>query len=296
MEGRADVECATLLIERPADGVIRIRINRPKTMNAITNRMELELDHAFMTAEKDDSVRAVILTGSGGEAFSTGYAMEDPEAATPPSVDPAGTGPYLLWWHDREELHRKCLLRVWDLAKPVIAAVDGRAISGGSECAMVCDVTIASETAGIGEPQIRHCSSPPVLIMPWIVGWKQAKRLLLTGEVIDAQEALRIRLFTAVVPPAELEEQAVRLAERLAHVPPMTMKWNKMAINRTVEQMGLKAALEINTPLTIFSHAAFSKDEGNRVRLEEALKSDGVPAYLALRDSWFDNQARGLKV
>jgi len=283
-----------LLIDHPADGVVRIKMNRPELMNAISNRMELELDDAFRLADEDSTVRAVILTGSG-EAFSTGYDMEDQEAA-PPAVDPSGAGPYLRWWHDREELHRKCLLRIWDMSKPVIAAVNGRAISGGSEYAMICDMTIASETATIGEPQIRHCSSSPVLIMPWIIGWKQAKRLLLTGDVVDAKEALRIGLFSAIVPPDELQDQALKLAERLAHVPPMTMKWNKMSINRSVEQAGLKSALEINTLLTIFAHTAYSRDEGNRVALEAALRDGGVPAYLSLRDSWYDAQAKELKV
>src|SRR2546430_7052036 len=81
--------------------------------------------------------------------------------------------------------------------------------------------------------------------MPWIIGWKQAKRLLLTGDSIGARDAYRIGLVTAVVPQAELQGQALKLAERIAHVPKLTVKYNKLTINRAVEMMGLRQALEI---------------------------------------------------
>jgi len=284
----------TLLIDQPADHVLRISFNRPARMNAISNLLEQELDDALVAADLDPTVRAVILTG-GGETFCFGYEMADPEVE-PPELAVAGPGPYLEWWHAREEKHRQALLRIWDLSKPVVAAVNGAAIAGGAEYAMICDVTLAGEAATFGEPQLRHSSSPPTLIMPWIVGWKQAKRLLLTGDTIGAQEAYRIGLVTAVVPDAELQDQAVKLAERMAHVPRLSMKWNKLAINRSVEQMGLREALNVNTLLTIFAHAAFGRGEGNREELKAALKRAGLVGYLQARDRWFDEQLEELKV
>ena len=284
----------TLAIDRPIEHVVRIAFNRPERSNAISNQLEAELDDALVTLDEDATVRALILTGTG-PAFSIGYEMDDPEVE-PPDFAAFGPGPYLEWWHVREEKHRQALMRIWNLSKPLVAAVNGAALAGGAEYAMICDITIAAESARFGEPQIRHSSSPPTLIMPWLIGWKHAKRLLLTGDTIGAAEALRIGLVTAVVPDGELQEQALMLAERLARVPRLSMKWNKMAINQVVEQMGLIESFNVNTLLTIFAHAAFGRGEGNREQLTAAMARGGLQGYLQERDRWFDEQAKKLKV
>ena len=126
------------------------------------------LDSALDRAEADDDVRAIILTGAG-RAFSAGG---DLWASLYPDDDPA------------PELDSTCMLRIWSFAKPVIAAVRGHAVGQGCELAGVCDFTIASENARLGEIQIRHGFGIPVLITPFLTTQKLAKEVLLLGEVI----------------------------------------------------------------------------------------------------------------
>lgn len=284
----------TILIERPLDGVLRITINRPERLNSISIKTELELDAALVEADGDKSVRCVILTGAGDKAFSTGYDMGGDGFEKAPDYKQEGLGPYLEYWHNREELHMNSLLRVWDLSKPVIAAVNGYAIAGGCEYAMMCDITIASENAVFGEPELRHVSSPPTLIMPYVIGWKAAKRLLLTGDSITAQEALRLGMINSVVPQAELQEQALLLAERIARIPRLSVKFNKLAINRTVEAMGLREGLANNLELTTLAHTVKTREDSEA--LEAARKEGGLKGFLKARDGWFNEQGKKLKV
>lgn len=288
----------TILVDQPADGVTRITLNRPDRLNAISNTMEHELDEEFRRIGSDTSVRSVILTGTG-RAFCTGYDMKSLEGDADARVGEErvdymdDVGRYLENLYDREAKHRLCLQRIWDLPQPVICAINGHAVAGGLEYAMMCDMTICAEGAKLGEPELRHVSGPPVLIMPWIIGWKNAKRLLLTGDLIDAQEALRIGLVNAVVSPEELPEQAVLLAERVARIPRLSVKFNKLTINRVLERKGLKRGLAINTELTTFSHSVETLERREQMKLA---KEQGLRAYLELRDGWFNEQAKKLKV
>ncbi len=205
-----------------AHGVARITLNRPLVLNAINRNVTRLLDAALDKAAADDDVRAVILTGAG-RAFSAGG---DLWASLYPDNDPAP---------DSIDVQ----MRIWSFPKPVIAAVRGHAVGQGCELAGVCDLTIASENARLGEIQIRHGFGIPVLITPFLTSQKLAKEVLLLGDVIEAEDALRMGLVNRVVPDDQLEDAANEMARKIAALPPSVVSLNKRLVNMVYEQMGL---------------------------------------------------------
>ena len=204
---------------RSEGSVAVITLNRPEKLNAINPAMCEALRGAFERLQAGED-RVGILTGAGTRAFTAGADVNDVPQ---------------LW---------RCVPGVGvALDKPLIAAVRGHAVGQGCELAGVCDLTIASETARIGEIQIRHGYPPPILITPYLVGQKQAKELLLLGEAADAQDALRLGLVNRVVPDGELEAAAEAMAKKLAALPPNTVRLNKLLVNRVYELAGLRGAM-----------------------------------------------------
>jgi enoyl-CoA hydratase len=150
------------------------------------------------------------------------------------------------------------------------------------ELAMVCDLTIASDKALFGEPEIRHSSGFPTLIVPWLIGMKKAKELLYMGDLIDAHEAERLGLINRVVPHDSLQNEALRLAKRLALVPPKALRINKEAIHRTYDMMGLRQALAYNVETTSIIQGTDECIEWIRYAQEHGLKK-----FLEKRDGPF---------
>ena len=252
-----------------AEGVAKITLNRPIVLNAINRNVTRLLDAALDRAESDDDVRAVILTGAGrafsagGDLWSSLYPDDDP---APDSLD--------------------VQMRIWSFPKPVIAAVRGHAVGQGCELAGVCDFTIASENARLGEIQIRHGFGVPVLITPFLTTQKQAKEVLLLGEVIAADDALRMGLVNRVVPDDQLEASAAEMASKLAALPPTVVRMNKRLVNLVYEQMGLIDAVRYrdNEALREFLEAEDAVGAGRqRVREEE-----GWAAFKRERDRGYE--------
>jgi len=205
-------------------------------LNAINREFLDGLDSALLELEVDDTVRAIILTGAG-RAFSSGFDLksEAEEGSLPIEV-----------WLDRFREDWKVFLRIWQSDKPYVAAVRGYNLGGSLELSLLCDFTIAAQNAKFGSPEIRHASGPGACMLPWLVGMKAAKAVLLTGDMIDASDAWRMGLVTEVVPDEELDNYAVSLATRLAMISPDAMKLHKLAINRTYERQGMLAAIQDN--------------------------------------------------
>ena len=145
---------------------------------------------------------------------------------------------------------------------PVVAAVNGYCLGGGCDLSMSCDYTVAADTAQFGEPEIEFCSAPPFLIMPWVLGMKHTKELLLLGERVDATEALRIGLVNRVVPADKLMQEAKKVAVRMARMPAIAMKQNKEAINRAYDMRGLVATLEYGRDVLHDRDGAFAGGTG----------------------------------
>ncbi len=261
-----------LLIYEALGAVVRNKMNRPEVLNALNFDLKREMEAALAEAVADQAVRAIILTGAG-RAFSSGYDIGVTGNTAMPTVDE---------WREKLKDHLDNLMKVWDCAKPVIAAVNGYAVGGGMDLCMVCDLTVASDRAQFGAPEIRHSSAPPTLILPWLIGLKKAKELLYMGDLIDAQEAHRLGLVNRVVPHDALQDEALKLANRLALVPPVALRINKEAIHRTYDMMGLRQALAYNVETTSIIHATEESMEWVRYTQEHGMKK-----FLEKRDGPF---------
>jgi enoyl-CoA hydratase len=200
-----------VLCESPRNGVALVRINRPQVKNAINMRVRELLTEHFTRLGGDDDVRCIVLTGNE-EAFVAGADIGEMADLTPTEL--------ML---RRNHLHWRAIA---SCPKPVIAAVNGFALGGGCELAMHADIIIAGEGAKFGQPEIR------VGIMPGAggtqrltraVGKFKAMKMVLTGEPVTAAEAEAIGLVSEVVPDAEVLERALKMAERIAAMPPLAV-------------------------------------------------------------------------
>jgi enoyl-CoA hydratase/carnithine racemase len=282
----------TILYEKKQKGVL-ITLNRPNVLNAMNEEMLNELDKALLEAEGDPEIRAVVITGSG-DAFSAGEDIggDEPETAWPYGI-PQGSSLVheydRLRDSDRRDIVARQLYR-WQYPKPIIAAVNGWCLGAASSVALTCHVTIAADDAVFGQPQVRHGASTDFI---WVAlaGFKNALRYSLTGDHVDAQEALRIGLVNRVVPKEKLLEECFRLVERLALVPPETVKINLHIASMGMEMMGLRKAWALNAELATMARLS-KREEFNR-RLEEAKKKGGLKAFLAERDKPFQPEPFG---
>lgn len=253
------------VLYEPREGFAVITLNRPVVLNAINWSILRRLMAALERAEADEGVRAVVLTGAG-RAFSAGGDLQ----STPPEDDlPTPSG-------------MDVNLKIWRMAKPVIAAVRGYAVGQGHELAATCDMTIASEDAVFGELQIRHGFGPPVLMTPFITGLKQAKEILMLGERIPAEEALRLGIVNRVVPAGELMDAAEEVARKLAALPARTVQMNKLLVNRVHELAGLPQALNYrDDPFFAAMSDRSVRDDDPHLRV---LREQGWEAFRQSRD------------
>jgi enoyl-CoA hydratase/carnithine racemase len=255
------------------DKVSTITLNRPRALNAINRSMKTEFLEAFDRAEADPEVSVVVLRGAG-RSFCAGVDLK--QAATDP-WDHSVAG----WrWH-----LTGCLamcLRMWTLTKPVIAAVRGHALGSGCDLALSADLTIAASDATFGEPEIRGTSGPPGLMMPWVVGLKRAKELLLFGDSVDAAEAERLGIANRVFPADSFDAEVDRYAARLSRIPATALALNKRTINKTFEMMGLRNALDFNTEVMISTN--MSKPPEQRAARQKQIAEGGLKAMLEKRD------------
>jgi enoyl-CoA hydratase/carnithine racemase len=178
-------------------------------------------------------------------------------------------------------------MQIWNMAKPVIAAVRGAAVGQGHELAGSCDLTICAEDAIFGELQIRHGFGPPILITPFITGTaKQAKEVLLLGERISAVEALRLGIANKVVPGDQLMATAEDWARRLATLPGNTVATNKILVNRVFELAGFKEALNYREDPAI---APLVAGGGAQAEALKVLQEQGWEAFRKARDAQYQD-------
>ena len=251
-----------------------ITINRPDVLNAINSVTTQQLLSAFTDADNDDEVRAVILNGAG-RAFSAGGDIGESSARIlSGDTDASETG-------GPGVVHMK----IWELSKPVIAAVHGYAIGQAFELAAACDFTVMADDAKVGEIQIRHGYGPPVLMTPFVVTLKRAKEILLLGDTIDASEALSMGLVNRVVPEKDVMEEAESIAKRIASLPKKTVQMNKALINRSYELSGFRSALNYrDDPNFADLWKESQNDEETKDRLK-VLQEKGWDAFRNERDA-----------
>ncbi|MFZ5558589.1 MAG: enoyl-CoA hydratase/isomerase family protein [Pseudomonadota bacterium] len=217
------------------DGVALITLSRPERLNAINGRMKSEVGDVLDAIEHEPSVGAVVLAGAG-RAFSSGMDLKD---------DAAGAVRGAEAWRRLLGEDLAFIMRFWDFPKPTIAAVHGFCLAAACELAMACDVTIAEEGTFLGEPELRFGSVITAMLMPWLVGPKLAKELLLgADDRISAERAERIGLVNRVVPRGGGIEAALGMARRMAAMDADALRRTKLAINRGLDAMGLREALQ----------------------------------------------------
>jgi enoyl-CoA hydratase len=205
----------TTLLYDVHDGIARVTINRPDKLNALNATVIAELADAVGHIESDDAVRGVILTGAGTKAFVAGADIG--ELTAQGAMDGKA----------RALAGQRAMRRLERCGKPVVAAVNGFALGGGCELAMACHLRVASETARFGQPEVKLGLSPGyggTVRLPRLVGKGRALELLLTGAMIDAQEAWRIGLVNRVVPAERLLAEAEALARAILEQAPLAVR------------------------------------------------------------------------
>jgi enoyl-CoA hydratase len=255
--------------------VARLVLDRPAVLNAINRTMIREIHAALDRVESDDGVRVLVVQGAG-RAFSAGFDLK--ESAAEPIRGVAA-------W--REVLRRDLdmTMRFWRLGKPTIAAVHGYCLAGACELAVACDITIAAADAVFGEPELRFGSGIVTLILPWVVGPKRAKEILLTGnDRLSAVDAHAMGLVNRVVPPGELDTEALRIARTIAVMDAGAVRLTKEAINRAWDIMGLAQALDAGIDLAV---QVETLDTPERREFDLIRRRDGLKAALAWRDARF---------
>lgn len=263
------------------DGSVAIlTLNRPDQMNAISPDLESELHAALALGERDPEVRAIVLTGAGS-AFCAGYDLGEDEI--PGTAERRARDVVSRWW-DTDTGTAAKHLSLMRLAKPIIAAVNGWCLGGGMWYALASDITIAAESAVFGQPEVREVQNSTFLLAA-LTGWKHAHRYGLTGDHFDAREAERIGMINEVVADEELVPTALRLAKRIALLPPDAVRLNKVITTLGLEAMGLANAMQVSGLVSVAIHTSTDGtdlDELNRIRAEEGLR-----ASLAFRDKPF---------
>ncbi len=236
----------TILVTRE-EGYTILTLNRPGEMNALSSEMRHELIHCFNQLEKDDSVKAVILTG-GDNVFSAGVDLKEISILEGDKFE------------NYMRIMIKSLQKIYTFRKPVIAAVSGIALGGGFNLVTVCDMIIASETAIFGHPELKFGLNPLFDPLRRIVGTAKAKEIAMLGEPIGAREALRVGLVNKVSPPEKFMEDAMSFAGEISRRPAKAVEAVKR-ISDIVPRLDRATALEYEFEITelLFSRAEIRK-------------------------------------
>jgi len=242
----------TLLVERPHPGVLVVTLNRPKRLNAINDVMRRELTETLASAGDDESVKAVVLTGSG-RGFCSGIDMRDFGPGVPDAVDPAIDR--LRFQESMAALPRA----IRDLPQPIIAAVNGPCVGGGLALCLAADIRICSSAATFGNAAILLGLSGAEMGMsyhlPRIVGTSVAADWMLTGRTVAADEADRRGLVSELVEPDRLAGRAIEIATAIAELAPLGVQLTKRALQVNTDATGLNAAVELENRNQVLSHA-----------------------------------------
>lgn len=247
----------TLLLEA-REGYALLTVNRPEKRNALNTTVRRELVEALDQLRHDDRVRVVVITGAGEKAFIAGADIAEFAERTPIEQRVALSG-------------RRIYEEVAAFPRPTIAMINGLALGGGCELAMACDLRFAARSARLGQPEIRLGLIPGgggTQRLPRLVGFGRAMRLILTGELIDAEAAERIGLVDGVFEDGELVERTLAIAATVAGYSPVALELAKTAV-RTAMETPLSAGLSHERDLFVAAFASEDHVEGVQAFLEK---------------------------
>ena len=240
-----------------SESVATLTIDRPDVKNALDLETVNQVREALRRLEADASVGVLIVTGAGETAFVSGADINDIRA------------------RGRDEglaaINSSLFAEIERFPRPTIAAVNGYALGGGCELALACDIRIASDTAKFGQPELGLGIIPgagATQRLPRIIGMGRAKHLILTGDVIDAKQALEIGLVTAIAPPGQLQIRARELAKRVLRQGPLAARLAKVALNASA-RVDMDSGLLIETLAQALCYSSEDKLEGTSAFLEK---------------------------
>ncbi|MEJ5185739.1 MAG: enoyl-CoA hydratase-related protein [Candidatus Geothermincolales bacterium] len=249
------------------DAVLKVELNRPERLNALTPTMLEAIGRELFNASRDDSVRAVLITGRG-RAFCSGADLSGAggrdDAATPVGM------------RFSVQLYASMIRSIVELEKPVIAAVNGDAAGAGCNLALACDIIVASQEARFMEIFVRRglvVDAGGTFFLPRIVGLTRAKEIMFTGRPVGAEEALELGMVTEVVNPGDVMEKAMEWAKRLASGPTRSLGMIKRLINSSFE----------NDLITVLELEASYQG----IAVSTADVAEGVTAFLQKREPRF---------
>ncbi len=247
----------TITVEK-RDKVAILTINRPDKLNALSSKVHIEGVAALDDLRKDDSVRVLIITGAGEKSFIAGADISEFEGKTPVT--------------QRATFHEKTLFNSIDtFPKPVIAMVNGFCLGGGNELALACDIRIASENARFSQPEINLGIIPGgggTQRLTRLIGEGRSMEIVLTGDMIDAETALRFGLVNHVYPADELESKTLELAEKIAEKAPIALQLAKEAV-KFASRSNLDEGLRREVDLFAICFSTEDKQEGVSAFLEK---------------------------
>lgn len=211
------------------DSVALVTLDNSDSLNAVSNEMHEELEEVFALLAEDSAVNAIVITGAG-KAFSAGGDIQGMKAR---AGNPDSLREFVHGWIMQGP--RKLVRNLLEVPQPIIAAVNGHAIGLGATLALLCDIIIVSENAKIGDPHVSVgivAGDGGAAIWPLLVSLSKAKEMLLTGDLVTANEALGLGLVNKVVAREQVLPSAMELAQRLASGPTLAIRWTKMALNK----------------------------------------------------------------
>ena len=267
MSSPATTEALENVLYEKKGAIAYVTINRPKVLNALNAKTIAELRAAFEAARDDVAVRGAILSGAGGKAFVAGADIA--ELAKVTAVEAA----------EMTTNGQAVTSLIESLGKPVIAAVNGFALGGGCETAMACTIRIAAENAKFGQPEVKLGLIPGgggTQRLPRLVGKGRALQLILSGEIIAAQEAYRIGLVNEVVPATELITRAEAILKQIFANAPIAVKYSLEAVNKGLET---SQAEGLSLEASLFGICAGTED-----------KKEGTQAFLQKRAAQFQGR------
>ncbi len=259
--------------------IARLTLNRPDRLNAIDMAVPDALEAAVARANDDDDVHVIVLAGAG-RAFCAGYDLkvfaetEGPNSYTQdmpwePMTD------YKLMMANTQKF-----MSLWRSYKPTVAKVHGYAVAGGSDIALCCDLVVMADDAKIGYPPARVWGCPTTAMWIYRLGAEGAKRMLLTGDLIDGAEAKRLGLVIDAVPAAELDARVDALAHRIAAIPKAQAMMQKLMVNQALENMGLH-----NTQMLATVFDGITRHNPSGLAFKQRAEDVGFPQAVQERDS-----------
>lgn len=260
-------------IRLEVDGQIALlTLARPKVGNALRAQTARELSHAIDVIEASREIKVVVFGADGDRAFSAGVDLvSDPAPADTMDID------------DITYRNAKVIEKLWYMDKVVINAVKGVAIAAGCNLALIGDLTICGESASFGEPEVRHGTLSPLLLLPWLTHFKLANHMYFTGDSVGAEEALRWGLVNQVVPDDQVDAEALKLARRIANAPLLTLRTAKRSIRMMYDSQGfagIQAGHRLADTLVLDSTGV-----PERVALQEVRRNEGFKAFIEKRDA-----------